>query len=100
MPIGDQNLTGVSKEQAMTAPGMAFFGGSGPAGKYCGDCKFKGFKYPGKERVNPRTNQEFTPYHRSNGCEKTYELTGRKRPGPDFSDKMHACKYFIQRPLP
>ena len=97
MPLGDQNLTGVTKEQAMTAPGMAYFGGSGPLGKYCGDCEFKGFSYQGNARISPKTGEEFYHTHRSNGCSKAYELTGKKKPGPDFSDKMHACKYFIER---
>jgi hypothetical protein len=98
MALGNQNLTGVTREQAMTAPGMAFFAGTGPYGKKCGDCTFKGFFYSGHERVHSKTGNIYTQTHRSNGCKKTYDLRGSNIVGPDFSDKCHACKYFVQRP--
>lgn len=97
MSIGDLGLTGVTKEQAETMPGMAYMAGTGPHGKTCGDCKFKGFSYQGRERVSQKTGEIYYQTHRSNGCEKNYELLGKKRPGADIPDRTKACKYFEQR---
>lgn len=95
--IGSDHLTDISKQQAETAPGMAYFAGTGPAGKTCGDCCFKGYTYNGRERINPRTGNHYTPQHRSNGCAKAYELRGKDKTTPDIGDKLKACKYFLQK---
>lgn len=98
MALGDQNLTGVTAEAAMTVPGMAFFAGTGPVDKYCKDCKFRGFSYQGRARINPKNGNEYFPTHSSNGCEKNFEMRGRKKPGPDIPGKTRSCKFFEQRP--
>lgn len=38
MSLGDLTLTEVTPNQEATFPGMAHFAGTGPVGKYCGDC--------------------------------------------------------------
>lgn len=96
MPLGDQNLTEVSREQAMTAPGMAYFAGSGPPGKTCGDCKFRGYRKEGTSRFSPSKNQYYTPMVKMYGCAKYKNMTGRH--GDRIDEKLHACKYFVQCP--
>jgi hypothetical protein len=44
--LGSWNLTGTNDEQRRTAPGMAFWAGSGPFGKTCEDCAFKNYFAP------------------------------------------------------
>jgi hypothetical protein len=42
--LGSSHLTHTSEEQMLTAPGMAHFAGSGPPGKTCCECKFRGYR--------------------------------------------------------
>lgn len=95
MPLGNKYLTDLSKEQAETQPGMAHWAGTGPRGKTCGQCVFKGFSYPGREVTNARTGNTHTVMHRSNGCEKFYKMM--RKVGADLPDKSFSCKYFEQR---
>jgi hypothetical protein len=83
--LGNGDLTAVSKQQAETAPGMAHFAGTGPVGKTCGQCVFKGYSHDHGKNGG-----------RSNGCRKAYELLGKKAKTPDISPKLKACKYFDQ----
>lgn len=69
-------------------PGMANFAGSGPAGKTCGDCVFRGYYR--------RRETDFNKTYKHNGCEKFKKLTGRH--GPAVSRDNPSCKYFMQKP--
>ena len=87
MPInhpGTQNDDDLSIKAGMTEPGMAYFAGTGPAGKFCGDCKFWTFYRFTKKGLD-----------KWRGCGKFRNLTGHV--GPQIDSKLHACKYFGQR---
>jgi len=66
-------------------PGMAFFAGTGPAGKTCGDCCFRGYY-----RKTMRGHEEHTS--RTNACKAFSQLTGRH--GPVVRREWSACKYY------
>lgn len=57
-------------------PGMAFFEGTGPAGKFCGDCMFR------KE-------------DRPSICMKFTVLAGKR--GPPVRAYWRSCKYFVEK---
>ncbi len=64
-------------------PGMAHFAGTGPAGKTCGVCVYRGYyrnKYDAKKHY---------------GCQKFRTLTGRNGPAVDAA--YQACRYFEQK---
>ena len=85
--LGTPNLTNNSAEQRLTAPGMAFFADTGPTGRTCGECKFKGYR----RRVVKKSG-EFSKAVTSAGCAKFHALTGRH--GPAISKYLRSCKYF------
>jgi hypothetical protein len=85
MPLGDQSLTNVSRQQAITAPGMAYFAGTGPRGETCGKCLYWKYRYLTANGAVAR----------SNGCRKYYEMMNSKK-GPDILPNLAACKYFQQ----
>ena len=98
MPIGNQNLTDspTSLQATITEPGMAYFAGSGPAGKFCGDCAFRGYhRFRGKKEYNDHTGEWYESTYWYGGCQKFKDLTGRA--GPMIDKRLHACKYFEQK---
>jgi hypothetical protein len=79
------NLTkieGVPDRSAVRA-GMAFFSGSGPAGKTCGDCKH--LDGTGRKK-------------RAGRCLMFKKLAGRR--GEEIDLRYSACKYFEAKPKP
>jgi hypothetical protein len=60
-------------------PGMAYFSGSGPQGKTCGGCAFRGYQRDGK-------------YH--GGCRRYRQLAGHD--GPAVKKTYPACREFQQ----
>jgi hypothetical protein len=88
--LGFPCLTETPDEQKLTAPGMAYFADTGPFGKTCGDCKFKGYR----RRVVTKAG-EFVKTIPSQGCAKFRHLTGRH--GPAINGRLRACKYFEDR---
>ena len=73
-----------------TVPGMAFFAGTGPPGKTCGDCRLLGYhrkcvRY--NEHNEPVEGTRFT-----SACAKFRQLSGKD--GPIVSKRTDACKYF------
>lgn len=68
-------------------PGMAYFEGTGPSGKKCGDCKRRGYMR--------RSTRDENRLYRVQGCEKFKSLSGRH--GPAVDKDWRACKYFEQR---
>ena len=85
--LGTANLTHTETPQKITEPGMAYFANTGPDGKVCGDCKFKGYW---RRIVNARG--EFVRSIHSGGCAKFHSLTGVH--GPAINKYLPACKYF------
>lgn len=69
-------------------PGMAYFAGTGPQGKTCGDCMWRGYY-----RMRGNGNS-----YKTTGCEKFRGMTGRH--GPVVAADNKSCKYFETKGLP
>jgi hypothetical protein len=89
--LGSSNLTETTVAQKLTEPGMAFFAGTGPEGKVCGQCKLKGYW---RSRVN-KSGFPIASVH-SGGCAKFHSLTGTH--GPAINGNLRACKFFEPTP--
>jgi hypothetical protein len=77
-------------------PGMAFYAGTGPAGKTCGDCTWRGYeRLSEKKKVNRRTGREEQRAFRSGGCEQYRRLSGGQH-GPAVRLYWAACRYFSE----
>jgi len=63
-------------------PGMAYFAGSGPPGKRCGQCVHRTY-------FDSFNNRKY-------GCAEFFRMTGRH--GPAIGTFWSACKYFKERP--
>jgi hypothetical protein len=85
--LGSSNLTGTKDAQRLTEPGMAFFADTGPVGKTCGECKFKGYWRTLISKSGFPIGSK-----RSGGCAKFHALTGTH--GPAIDKNLRACKYF------
>ncbi len=74
-------------------PGMAFFAGTGPHGKHCGDCKFRGLTRQSRKAVYSEQAQEFIhkSYRTTQGA-KYKSLSGVH--GATVKKDYDACKYF------
>lgn len=88
-------LEGVpSKDDAI--PDMAFFAGTGPAGKTCGQCKHRGLTRESQKAIYNEKLQEFV--HRSY---RTSQCAMFKRLAGDYGTPVGAdnlsCKYFEQK---
>lgn len=73
-----------SKDDAR--PGMAFFQGTGPQDKCCGDCKHRGYY---REAVSGS-------HYRVQKCAVFKSMAGRH--GHDIDRNWRSCKYFEQKP--
>lgn len=82
MPLPLTKIEGVPDKLNDTRPGMAYFVGTGPQGRTCGDCKFRGYK---------RESRKGTFYH-TGSCRKFLEQS--KRHGPEVNRHNPSCKYF------
>ena len=74
-------------------PGMAYFAGTGPKGKTCGDCKFRGYKSESEvghwsEELQCLT---YRTYHVQK-CSIAKSMAGRHLADVDPSNP--SCKYF------
>lgn len=80
-------------------PGMAYFAGTGPENKTCGDCIWRGY-YRKRETSHwdEKLQREVVKTYKHQGCEKFRSLTGRHGPIVDADNK--SCKYFESRGLP
>jgi len=90
--LGSLYRTETSDEQKLTEPGMAYFAGTGPFGKTCKDCKFKGYSRAGRENYDSTINDWVSRIYRTGGCAKFLALTGEH--GPPIKGALRACKYF------
>jgi len=75
------SLPGV-RSRADAVAGMAFFAGTGPVGKTCGDCAFRGYWRKAASGNNYCVQK----------CEKARKMAGRHM--ADVSARNSACKYF------
>lgn len=75
-------------------PGMAHYAGSGPYGKTCGSCKWRGYFRKGKDKVNPRTHMIESKRVKTMGCREFLRLTHRH--GPAVFSEWPACKFYSE----
>ena len=73
---------GLERYEVETAPGMAFWAGTGPTGAKCGQCVFYGYRY-----IRPNGQES-----KRNGCAEFYRMTGKV--GDALSRTQVGCKYF------
>jgi hypothetical protein len=85
-----------AQDRAAAKPGMAFFAGTGPFGKTCGDCAHRGYR---RESARGHWDEKLqTEVHRSyrvQKCEMFKKMAGYH--GSDVSADNGACKYFEQK---
>lgn len=78
-------------------PGMAFFAGAGPAGKTCGDCKFRGYyRQSSRGHWNEAQQKEVYNNYRVSKCAQFKRMAARH--GPDVDSDNPCCKYFEAKP--
>ena len=78
-------------------PGMAFFAGTGPAGKTCGGCKFRGYRRESqKGRWSEQEQAIVHKTYRVQKCAQFKKMSGHH--GPDVATDYPCCKYFEPRP--
>lgn len=79
-------------------PGMAFFCGTGPSDKTCGDCKFRGYYRESRAgKWNAELQQIVHRSYRVQKCEMTRRMSGGKH-GADVDADNLCCKYFEPEP--
>jgi hypothetical protein len=78
-------------------PGMAFFAGTGPQGKTCGDCAHLGYRRQSQVgHWSEKLQQEIYRSYRVQKCAVFKSMTGRH--GANIDVYYHACKYFEPKP--
>lgn len=78
-------------------PGMAFFADTGPFGKTCGDCKFRGYyRQAQREHWSEQLQQNVVSSYKVQKCEKARQMAGGRHLA-DVDKDNHACKYFEQK---
>jgi hypothetical protein len=73
-------------------PGMAYFANTGPIGKTCETCCYRGYWRNSKGKFNPRTNLIEEKHTFYGGCRMFLKLSGRH--GPRIDKKWNACKFY------
>lgn len=77
-------------------PGMAFFAGTGPNGKLCKDCKFRGLTRTSSRSTYSEKLQQFVhKTYRTNQCQMFKRLSGNH--GAAVGKDYPACKYFEEK---
>lgn len=75
-------------------PGMAFFAGTGPAGKTCGGCKYRGLARESRKATYSERSQQFVhKSYRTTQCAMFKKLSGGTF-GTPVKKYYPACKYF------
>lgn len=77
-------------------PGMAFFSGTGPEGKTCGDCKFRGYRRESSvghwdERLQGDVYRSYSVLK----CSIAKQMAGRHL--SDVDPDNPCCKYFEKK---
>ncbi len=76
--------------------GMAFFAGTGPYGKTCGNCKHRGLTRMSQKATYSEQAKEFVhKTYRTSQCAMFKKLAGEY--GSAVKKDYPACKYFEQR---
>lgn len=88
-------LEGVpTRDQAI--PGMAFFAGTGPVDKTCGQCKHRGLTRQSQKATYSERLKEFVhKTYRTTQCVMFKKLAGDY--GSAVAKSNPACKYFEQK---
>lgn len=82
-------------EQAV--PGMAYFAGTGPFARTCGECIHRGYSRQSTTgRWDEATQQMMHRSYRVQGCAEFKRLAGHHGPAVDSDNE--ACKYFKAKP--
>ncbi|MCW2228126.1 hypothetical protein [Bradyrhizobium elkanii] len=77
-------------------PGMAYFAGTGPYGKTCGECKFRGLIRESSKGIwNENLQQIVHKSYRTTQCAMFKKLAGCH--GSPVKKDYRACKYFDER---
>lgn len=80
-------------------PGMAFFAGTGPAGKACADCKHRGYMRESRSgKWNEGLQQIVHRAYRVTKCAMFKKMSGHH--GADVALDNPACKYFEPKDQP
>jgi hypothetical protein len=88
--IGNKTLTGRTEQLNETVPGMAYFAGTGPSGKTCGDCEYFG-SYRTVNHIDGKKSRKDMPLC----CDKYRQMVGKV--GEGIKPTILACKYFEER---
>lgn len=75
----------LEKAEARTAPGMAHWAGTGPAGATCGKCAFYGYAYVDKYGDARR---------KQSACGMFFKMMMQKQHGDSLDPQQIGCKYF------
>lgn len=76
--------------------GMAFFAGTGPYGKTCGDCKYRGLtRQSSREHYSEQLKEFVRKTYRTTQCVMFKKLAGEY--GPAVKEIYPACKYFEEK---
>lgn len=87
------DLPGVPDSKRDVRPGMAHYLASGPAGRTCGSCRWRGYQRLAKKvRFDKKTNSEYQRAVHHGGCQMYLKLSGDH--GPPVRPDWAACKYF------
>ena len=77
-------------------PGMAYLPGTGPDGKTCGDCQYRGYYRESKhEKWSVALQMNIRRRYKTGSCEMFRKLSGRH--GDTVKKIWPACKYFEQK---
>jgi hypothetical protein len=79
-------------------PGMAYFSGTGPAGKTCGDCSFRTYQTKVQVVAGDGTTATVWDTVPAKGCLKYKQMTGRD--GPEIKKYYAACREFQEKEKP
>lgn len=83
-------------DNSQVIDGMAFFAGSGPEGKTCGDCLWRGYYRQRLKEIWDERQQRFvTKTYKHSGCEKFKKMAGHH--GPVVKADNKSCKFFEQK---
>lgn len=77
-------------------PGMAHFANTGPYGKTCGGCRFRGLYRESQKATWNEANQDFVhKTYRTTQCQMFKKLCGEY--GAAVKKDYPACKYFEEK---
>jgi hypothetical protein len=85
-------VPGVPESETAIA-GMAYFSGTGPEGKTCGDCLHRGYRRESQNGTWNELKKEMTyTSYRVQKCARFKSMTGHH--GTDIAADNKCCKYF------